>query len=172
MNDILHHVSIMNQDFASDAFVYSVNHKSGGAYMAEVDRLLKAQEIIEAKWLGAFPVFVFFPEQPEDIKNAERLYEDTMLVLPDEWLAVDDASMFLVNQRMLELCPLDRPPHFDMTYATADGLLELSEREMFVVATLEVGKAVEGYGASSGTGVYGPSGGGLERERPSDIQSG
>lgn len=131
----LHRLTITDQDYATDAHIYSPSEIV--VNMDDVHELLAAQEIIEAQWLGQFPAFIFVPsEESEDTfpQFPEQLYGNTHLILPEEWKIVEDTSIFLVNQRMYEFCKVEEPPHFDMNYATSDGLQELFDREMFVVA--------------------------------------
>ena len=52
--EIIHMVSILNQEFASDAHIFSP-HAVGRDTAAD---LLFAQQVVEAQWLGEFPAFI------------------------------------------------------------------------------------------------------------------
>ena len=70
--------SYMNQEFASDAHIFSFNQMGEDT----ASDLLYAQMVVEAKWLGDFPVFAF-PTLADEIKRFAPLYEDVKLVYPD-----------------------------------------------------------------------------------------
>ena len=154
--EVLHSITIQDQDCASNARIFCLEL---AVNMEVINKLLKAQEIIEANWLGDFPALIYVSDSNADLKHPEQLYGEVHLVMPEEWQALDPMHTFLVNEKMYNLGESDEPPYFNIDSVTADALLELFKTEMFVVATLveveEDEEGEEGYGASSGTGPYG-----------------
>lgn len=126
---ILHITSFMNQEFTSDAHIFSRNQISTDT----ASDLLYAQMVVEAKWLGDFPVFAF-PTPDDEIKRFAPLYEDVKLVYPDNWSVVDKVDAFLINDRMYQLCKIQDAPFVKLAYSTSEELIRLFETEMFVVA--------------------------------------
>ena len=149
--ELLHSVTIQDQNCASDARIFSLEPVD----MEVINKFIRAQEIIEANWLGDFPTLIYVSDDNVDLKHPEQLYGEVHLVMPEEWQVLGLMHTFLVNEKMYNLGKIDEPPYFNMDSVEPDALLELFKTEMFVVATLVKGYG-EGYGASAGTGPYGP----------------
>ena len=126
---ILHTTTFMDQEFASDAHIFSVNQISKDT----ASDLLYAQMVVEAKWLGDFPVFAF-PAPADELKRYTPLFEDVKLVYPDDWGVIDDVDAFLINDKMYQLCKVKDAPFVNLAHSTSDELMKLFETEMFVVA--------------------------------------
>ena len=126
---ILHTTSFMNQEFASDAHIFSLNQINEDT----ASDLLYAQMVVEAKWLGDFPVFAF-PTPADEIKRYAPLYEDVKLVYPDNWDMIDKVNAFLINDKMYQMCKMQDAPFVNLAYSTSEELMKLFETEMFVVA--------------------------------------
>ena len=126
---ILHTTSFLDQEFASNAHIFSTDQISEDT----ASDLLYAQMVVEAKWLGDFPVFAFSPHADE-IARCAPLYEDVKLVYPDNWDVIDNVNAFLINEKMYELCKMQDAPFVNLTYSTSEELMKLFETEMFVVA--------------------------------------
>ena len=95
---ILHTTTFMDQEFASDAHIFSVNQISKDT----ASDLLYAQMVVEAKWLGDFPVFAF-PAPADELKRCTPLFEDVKLVYPDDWGVIDEVNAFLINNKMYHI---------------------------------------------------------------------
>ena len=126
---ILHTTTFMDQEFASDAHIFSVNQISKDT----ASDLLYAQMVVEAKWLGDFPVFAF-PAPADELKRCTPLFEDVKLVYPDDWGVIDDVNAFLINDKMYQMCKVKDAPFVNLAYSTSEELMKLFETEMFVVA--------------------------------------
>ena len=130
---ILHTSSFMNQEFASDAHIFSLNQISEDT----ASDLLYAQMVVEAKWLGDFPVFAF-PTPADKLKRYAPLYEDVKLVYPDNWDVIDKVDAFLINDKMYQMCKMQDAPFVNLAYSTSEELTKLFETEMFVVAAARI----------------------------------
>ena len=126
---ILHTTSFMNQEFASDAHIFSFNQISEDT----ASDLLYAQMVVEAKWLGDFPIFAF-PTPADELKRCAPLFEDVKLVYPDNWDVIDKVDAFLLNDKMYQMCKIQDAPFVNLAYSTSEELMKLFETEMFVVA--------------------------------------
>ena len=128
---ILHTTSFINQKFTSDAHIFSIAPINGDI----ASDLLYAQLVVEAKWLGEFPTYVFM-HSGEDTLELTPLFEDVRLVYPEGWNAIDKASAFLMNKQMYDLCKAENADFYQLAHSTADELRALFEDTMFVVATV------------------------------------
>lgn len=99
---ILHTSSFLEQSFASDAHIISVNRISRN----QASDLLYAQFVVEAHWLSGFPCIVFQSSEPP--RHFAPLFEDVKLIYADDWDLLDKSDAFLLNARMYKLCNLDK----------------------------------------------------------------
>ena len=147
--DLLHSTYVVGQKYAGDAYVYGLK----SLLPANIESLTYAQEIIEAKWLGEFPLIVFLAEEHK-LTHYAPLYDEVKLVYPDDWnLVSQDVEVFLINAQMLELCKQSNPPYVNLDMiSTSDGLDELFKSHMFVVAAAQASLVRPGddLGASGG----------------------
>ena len=128
--DIIHMVSILNQEFASDAHIFSP-YTVGQDAAAD---LLFAQQVVEAQWLGEFPAFII--PWRDTIRHFTTLFEDVRLINPESWDVVDKSDAFLLNSRMYAFCKADEELPVHLKINTSDELRTLFENEMFVVAAV------------------------------------
>ena len=132
--DCLYKTYIMDQEYLSDAFVYSLIPIK----KSYVKHLVHAQEIVEAMWLGEFPMIAILTDKKEkDAETSVHLYDDIRLLLPEGWKIIDDADTILVNDRMQALCQLPDPPYADLELiGSSNGLKSLNKSHVFVVCTV------------------------------------
>lgn len=123
---------IPNQKYATDAYVYSLELPTE----EQIEVLLKGQEIVEAKWLSKCPMVLFPVAEPLD--DSMLLFGPIRLLYEKNWDAIDNATMFLVNNAMRIIGAQEEPPFISMEkVASSAGLRKLFEDEMFVVATCQ-----------------------------------
>ena len=125
---ILHTTTFIEQPFTSDAHIFSECPVSREV----VSDLLYAQTVVEAKWLGNFPAFIF-PWQ-DDIRHWTQVCEYVRLVHPESWDVVDKSDAFLLNSKMYDLCKSEGRLPVELAISTSEELRRLFESHMFVVA--------------------------------------
>ena len=124
---ILHTTSFLEQTFTTDAHIFSASLVSPD----NTANLLFAQQVAEAQWLNGHPVFAIIT--PEPLPESAPLFEDVRLIYPKDWLALDAATAFLVNQAMYELIKPPAADFHNLEIATAEQLLQLAMNHTFVV---------------------------------------
>lgn len=100
--NIIHTTSFLNQEFASDAHIFSATPIDREA----VSDLLYAQMVVEVKWLGDFPMVAFGGNG--EPSHCASLFEDVKLVYPEDWEAIDKMDAFLINNRMYDRCKMEK----------------------------------------------------------------
>lgn len=134
MEEHLHTTFCMKHDYLSDARIYSVKPVTE----AQVEALTHAQTVVESMWLERFPAVAMLCEAPA-APSGVQLFDNVHLLLKEDWGLMDKADTFLVNERMLELCPSKEPPYVALNQVSSSaGLMELFDSHIFVVAGIYV----------------------------------
>jgi hypothetical protein len=128
---IVHTTTFIEQPFTSDAHIFSERPVSRDM----ISNLLYAQTVVEAKWLGEFPLFAV-PMPAEPVEHSCRLFEDVHLICPGSWDVVDRIDTFLLNSALYELCKAEEGIYVNLKVSTAAELRALFDTHMFVMAAV------------------------------------
>ena len=126
--EIIHTTSFIDQQFATDAHIFS-SHPVSRDVLSD---LLFGQLVVEAQWLGEYPAFII--PWRDEIQHFTTLFEDVRLIYPESWDIIDKSNAFLLNSGMYQYCKSDDDLFVHLKASTAEELRRLFETDMFVVA--------------------------------------